>query len=142
MSLVSLAALLVASAGVQGRPAGDDGRSTLQASTLVTQRIENGRRVCIYRSTINRVEPPDRQHEQNARRDLRPRRLVALSERCPQQDPGQDSARSRAIPSMATLTGESIDGNERVCRYRYLQRRYSRSISLAQRCPLTPHFAR
>ncbi|MDQ8757239.1 hypothetical protein RCO27_13485 [Sphingosinicella sp. LHD-64] len=42
---------------------------------------------------------------------------------------------------MATLVGQRITGDRRICYYRYLGRQYSRMVTPARTCPYTPHFS-
>ncbi len=128
LALVAFA--LAASYPVAERPSPPRDRSS--AGPLATQRIENGRRLCLYEPVL--------EAGLSYRGDPRLRRYVALSERCPTRDPGEDSLRARRIPSMATLESSNRSGNERICSYRYLERRYIRAIPVSRSCPFTPHF--
>jgi hypothetical protein len=137
----------------------DRGPNPPTLSRLLRQRVEAGRRICVYgllnstRANMVRSQPRipevgDAQsrsgREGRSRSDLRAaevqERLVALEERCPFRDPREDSPFVRPIPAMAIFSSEVSVGNRRICYYMHLGERYARAVSPAQTCPMTPHF--
>jgi hypothetical protein len=96
--------------------------------SLIGEHVNGLRRVCQYQDPVRGRLAPSLAVE------------VGMAEPCPFLHPGQPRPRPPEIPSMATLQGEVRTGGQTICNYAYLGVRYSRPISAATRCPLTPHF--
>ncbi|MBX3560583.1 MAG: hypothetical protein KF780_02115 [Sphingomonas sp.] len=145
----------------------DRGPNPPTLSRLLRQRVDAGRRVCVYglpnssRPDMVRGQAPSpeeshgqsrsgREDQSRSDREGRPQnalrapevqeRRVALEERCPFRDPGEDSPLVRPIPAMAIFSREAYVGNRRICYYVHLGERYARAVSPAGTCPMTPHF--
>ncbi len=97
---------------------------------LVSERVQGTRRICVYNNPM-RAPPPQERLRQRA---------VGLAEPCPYNDPGPPRPRPAPIPAMAQLSGQRLQGGQRICVYTYLYREYYRSIAADRSCPLTPHF--
>ena len=124
---------------------------------LIRQRIEMGRRVCVYgipsevSNLPQALQPAQDEGDRNPGQGLQRRddarhpditeRRVALAERCPFRDPREDSPVTRPIPALARLDRDSVVGNRRICSYVYLSRTYVRSLPRTRVCPLTPNLS-
>ncbi len=95
---------------------------------LLEQTTRGAKRICTYRAPrvgsqamVQRVE-------------------IGLGEPCPSSRPRPDT-RPQAIPAMATLATDRLEGSRRICTYSDSGGgEYRHEISAASRCPLTPHF--
>lgn len=103
--------------------------SSAAQGQLIRQSTQGASRICLYRGAASGgVE----------RRRARAYR-VGLGEPCPRTMPSPQTERRR-IPALARLSGHYVDRGRRHCVYNDQIRDYVRLISIASRCPLTPHF--
>ena len=97
---------------------------------LVGERVQEIRQICVYNNPQAAPRPPDRLRQ----------RAIGLAEPCPRRDPGPPPPRQVQIPVMAQLSGQRLQGRQKLCVYTYLRQEYGRLIPVDRSCPLTPHF--
>lgn len=101
-------------------------------SQLISQNVMGAYRICRYRNPVQ---------DQLVTRPY-VERAIGRGEPCPiHYSPEPQRARRDAIPSMATLQRQERVGNQQICTYGYMGRRYSRTIASTATCTMTPLFS-